>query len=31
MKEIKETKKVIATSLEENRKALQKKWWEFWR
>ena len=30
-KEIKETKKVIATSLEENRKALQKKWWEFWR
>jgi DNA-binding transcriptional MerR regulator len=31
MKEIKETKKVIATSLEENRKVLQKKWWEFWR
>jgi hypothetical protein len=31
MKEIKETKKVIAISLEENRKALQKKWWEFWR
>ncbi|MGK9185289.1 DUF3967 domain-containing protein [Priestia filamentosa] len=31
MKEIKETKKAIATSLEENRRALQKKWWEFWR